>query len=169
MRILLSLLLSLTLFSTAVEAEVVETESSLLIINKAVNQLAFIRDSTIQEIFSVGTGKSKELTPEGVFTVTVKAENPYYRKHDIPGGDLRNPLGARWIGFDALNTDGRIYGIHGTNQPDSIGQYISNGCVRLRNADVERLYQQVSLGTKILIVTSEDDFTTLAKKYGAIQ
>ena len=101
MRILLSLLLSLTLFSTAVEAEVVETESSLLIINKAVNQLAFIRDSTIQEIFSVGTGKSKELTPEGIFTVTVKAENPYYRKHDIPGGDLRNPLGARWIGFDA--------------------------------------------------------------------
>ena len=79
-------MLSLTLFSTAVEAEVVETESSPLIINKAVNQLAFIRDSTIQEIFSVGTGKSKELTPEGVFTVTVKAENPYYRKHDILRG-----------------------------------------------------------------------------------
>ena len=115
-----------------------------------------------------GTGKSKELTPEGLFTVKVKAINPYYRKKNIPGGDPRNPLGTRWIGFNANNTDGRIYGIHGTNQPYSVGKYISNGCIRLRNSDVERLYQQVPLGTKILIVTSEDDFISLAKKYGAI-
>jgi lipoprotein-anchoring transpeptidase ErfK/SrfK len=169
MRILLSLLLSLTLLSTTVEAEVVKIGSPFLIINKAVNQLAIINNSTIQEIFPVGTGKSKELTPEGLFIVKVKAENPYYRKNNIPGGDPRNPLGTRWIGFDAMNTDGRIYGIHGTNQSYSVGKYVSNGCVRLRNSDVERLYQQVSLGTKILIVTSEDDFTTLAKKYGAIQ
>ena len=70
-------------------------------------------------------------------------------------GILRNPLGTRWIGFDAINTDGRIYGVHGTNQPNSVGKYISNGCVRLSNSDVERLYQQVPLGTKILIVSHQ--------------
>ena len=99
-----------------------------------------------------------------MFTVKVKAINPYYRKKNIPGGDPRNPLGTRWIGFDAINTDGRIYGVHGTNQPYSVGKYISNGCVRLRNSDVERLYQQVPLGTKILIVTSQDDFIVFGKK-----
>ena len=117
MKVFLSLLLSLTLLSTTVETEVVKHGAPFLIVNKAVNQLAFINNSKIQEIFPVGTGKSKELTPEGLFTVKVKAINPYYRKKNIPGGDPRNPLGTRWIGFDAKNTDGRIYGIHGTNQP----------------------------------------------------
>lgn len=167
MKILLSLLLSLTLLATTTEA--VKSGAPFLIVNKAVNQLAFINHSTIQEIFPVGTGKSQELTPEGLFTVKVKAVNPYYRKKNIPGGDPRNPLGTRWIGFDAKNTNGRIYGVHGTNQPYSVGKYISNGCVRLRNSDVERLYQQVPLGTKILIVTSKENFTSLAKKYGAIK
>ena len=168
MKVFLSLLFSLTLLSNTIETEVVKHGAPFLIVNKAVNQLAFINHSEIQEIFSAGTGKSKELTPEGLFTVKVKAINPYYRKKNIPGGDPRNPLGTRWIGFNANNTDGRIYGIHGTNQPYSVGKYISNGCVRLRNSDVERLYQQVPLGTKILIVTSQDDFISLAKKYGAI-
>lgn len=169
MKVFLSLLLSLSLLSSVLDTDEVKQGASFLIVNKAVNQLAFINNNHIQEIFSVGTGKSKELTPEGLFTVKVKAINPYFRKKNIPGGDSRNPLGTRWIGFDAKNTDGRIYGIHGTNQPYSVGKYISNGCVRLRNADVERLYRQVPLGTKVLIVTSTADFLSLAKKYGAIK
>ena len=171
MKVFLSLLFSLALLFTALESEVEAAHEDMpfLIVNKEVNQLAFISNSKIQEIFSVGTGKSKELTPEGLFTVKIKAINPYYRKKNIPGGDPRNPLGTRWIGFDAINTDGRIYGVHGTNQPNSVGKYISNGCVRLSNSDVERLYQQVPLGTKILIVSSQDDFIVLAKKYGAIK
>ena len=171
MKVFLSLLFSLTLFYTALESEVEAANEDMpfLIVNKEVNQLAFISNSKIQEIFPVGTGKSKELTPEGLFTVKIKAINPYFRKKNIPGGDPRNPLGTRWIGFDAINTDGRIYGVHGTNQPNSVGKYISNGCVRLSNSDVERLYQQVPLGTKILIVSSQDDFIVLAKKYGAIK
>lgn len=169
MKVFLSLLLSLSLLSSVLDTDGVKQGAPFLIVNKAVNQLAFINNNHIQEIFSVGTGKSKELTPEGLFTVKVKAINPYFRKKNIPGGDSRNPLGTRWIGFDAKNTDGRIYGIHGTNQPYSVGKYISNGCVRLRNADVERLYRQVPLGTKVLIVTSTADFLSLAKKYGAIK
>lgn len=169
MKIFLSLLLSLTLVYNTVDAEVVKHGAPFLIVNKAVNKLAFINNSKVQEIFSVGTGKSKELTPEGLFTVKVKAVNPYYRKKNIPGGDPRNPLGTRWIGFDAKNTDGRIYGIHGTNQPYSVGQYISNGCVRLNNSDIERLYPLIPVGTKILIVTSQDDFLSLAKRYGSIK
>ncbi|MBT2665391.1 L,D-transpeptidase [Bacillus sp. ISL-4] len=171
MKWILSLLLMLSLWPLQVPAQpqAVKPGDPFIIINKANNKLAFIDDNEVKEILPVGTGKSQELTPEGIFTVKVKAVNPYYRKKNIPGGDPRNPLGSRWIGFDAQNTDGRIYGIHGTNQPSSIGKYISNGCVRMHKSDVERLYEKVPIGTKVLITISNEDFKTLAKKNGAIK
>ncbi|KQU20633.1 MULTISPECIES: L,D-transpeptidase [Peribacillus] len=169
MKWILSLLLILSMLPLQVQAQPVKTGDPFIIINKANNKLAFIDDNAVQEILPVGTGKSQELTPEGLFTVKVKAVNPYYRKKNIPGGDPRNPLGSRWIGFDARNTDGRIYGIHGTNQPASVGKYISNGCVRMHKSDVERLYEKVPIGSKVLITISNEDFKTLAKKYGAIK
>ncbi|CAH0218431.1 Putative L,D-transpeptidase YkuD [Peribacillus simplex] len=171
MKWILSLLLMLSLWPLQVQAQPqsVKPGDPFIIINKANNKLAFIDDNEVKEILPVGTGKSQELTPEGIFTVKVKAVNPYYRKKNIPGGDPRNPLGSRWIGFDARYTDGRIYGIHGTNQPSSIGKYISNGCVRMHKSDVERLYEKVPIGTKVLITISNEDFKTLAKKNGAIK
>jgi lipoprotein-anchoring transpeptidase ErfK/SrfK len=140
-----------------------------LIINKETNQLAYINEGEIAGTYGAATGKTTDLTPEGLFTVTVKAKDPYYRKKDIPGGDPRNPLGTRWIGFDAEGTDGRIYGIHGTNQPSSIGKYISNGCIRMLNKNVEFIYDRVPLGTKVLIVKTPKSFQELGKEYGALK
>ena len=140
-----------------------------IIVNKENNLLAYIDKGMIQQTFPVATGKTTELTPEGIFTVTVKAKNPYYRKKNIPGGDPRNPLGTRWIGFDAKGTDGRIYGIHGTNQPSSIGKYISNGCIRMQNKNVEYLFDKVPIGTKVLVVKTTKSFSEIGKEYGAIK
>ncbi|MCA0147695.1 MULTISPECIES: L,D-transpeptidase [Rossellomorea] len=139
-----------------------------IIVNKENNQLAYIDDGKIQATFPVATGKTAELTPEGLFNVTVKAKDPYYRKKNIPGGDPRNPLGTRWIGFDAEGTDGRIYGIHGTNRPSSIGRYISNGCIRMQNKNVEYLFDKAPVGTKVLVVKTKKSFNQLGKEYGAI-
>ncbi|HZG73251.1 MAG TPA: L,D-transpeptidase, partial [Chondromyces sp.] len=77
--------------------------------------------------------------------------------------------GTRWVGFDAKGTDGRIYGIHGTNNPSSIGKYISNGCIRMRNSAVELLYEKVPINTKVLIVSTNESFDSLAKKHGVIK
>ncbi|RAK22294.1 L,D-transpeptidase-like protein [Anoxybacillus vitaminiphilus] len=140
-----------------------------IIINKSTNQLAFIDDGKIQVTYPVATGLTTELTPEGMFTVTVKAKQPYYRKKNIPGGAPNNPLGSRWIGFDANGTDGRTYGIHGTNNAQSIGMYITQGCVRLHNHQVEALFEQVPLGTKVLIVRSGQSFEEMAEQYGVIK
>ncbi|WP_160722194.1 L,D-transpeptidase [Bacillus sp. USDA818B3_A] len=140
-----------------------------VIVNKTKNELAFIDDNKIQTIVSVGTGKTQELTPEGLFTITVKAKKPYFRKKNIPGGDPKNPLGARWIGFNAKGTDGRIYGIHGTNQPASIGKYVSQGCIRTQNEVVTSLFPLIPLGTKILVTSSNKSFEDLAKENRAIQ
>lgn len=139
-----------------------------VIVNKHTNEIALINENRVQTVVSAATGKTEDLTPEGLFTVTVKAPNPYYRKKDIPGGDPNNPLGSRWIGFDAENTDGRTYGIHGTNDPASVGKKISQGCVRLQNEAVESLYEYIPLGTKILITTSSKTFEELGKEQGAI-
>jgi lipoprotein-anchoring transpeptidase ErfK/SrfK len=140
-----------------------------LIVNKTTNEVAFIHDNKVQSISSAGTGKTEDLTPEGLFTITVKAKNPYYRKKNIEGGTVQNPLGTRWMGFNAEGTDGRIYGLHGTNNPDSIGRYVSNGCIRLQNETIESLYTQIPLGTKILIQSSSKSFEELAIEYGAIK
>lgn len=139
-----------------------------VIVNKRTNELTFIDNREIQQVVHVATGKTDSLTPEGMFTVVVKAENPYYRKKDIPGGKKNNPLGTRWIGFDAKETDGRIYGIHGTNDPESIGHYVSNGCIRLKNDHVEALFDRIPIGTKILIVSTDKSTEQLAKKYDVL-
>jgi len=140
-----------------------------VIVNKSNNELAFIDDNRIQTIVSVGTGKTQELTPEGLFTITVKAKNPYYRKSNISGGNPKNPLGVRWLGFDAKGTDGRTYGIHGTNQPASIGKYVSLGCIRAQNEVITSLYPLIPLGTKILITSSKKSFEQLAREYKAMK
>ncbi|WP_117160695.1 L,D-transpeptidase [Paraliobacillus sp. X-1268] len=140
-----------------------------IIVNKQSNQLAFVNEGKVQEIYPVATGATEELTPNGIHTIIVKAINPYYRKKDIPGGDPKNPLGSRWIGFNAKETDGRMYGIHGTNQPDSIGKRISAGCIRMINEHVEKLYDQVPIGTKVWILSSDEDFESLAREAGAIE
>lgn len=140
-----------------------------IIVNKKVNEVAFVHKGRIQVVWKVATGKEEAITPEGLFTVTIKAKQPYYRKKNIAGGHPDNPLGSRWIGFDAENTNGRIYGLHGTNRPESIGMYVTQGCVRLPNEMIERLYDLIPIGTKILIVTTEKNFEQLAREFGALE
>ncbi|WP_028783138.1 L,D-transpeptidase [Thalassobacillus devorans] len=142
-----------------------EIAEPFVIVNKATNQLAFFEKGKLEEVYTVATGATEELTPTGLFTITVKAKDPYYRKKNIPGGDPENPLGSRWIGFDAKGTDGRIYGIHGTNQPSSIGKNVSQGCIRSYNNQVEELYERVPIGTKILIVEDNGDFLSVYENH----
>ncbi|MGV2622027.1 UNVERIFIED_CONTAM: L,D-transpeptidase [Halobacillus marinus] len=132
-------------------------EDSVIIVNKATHELVLFKNSKPVFRADAAVGKTKDLTPEGIFSIKVKAEDPYYRKLDIPGGDPENPLGTRWIGFDARGTDGRMYGIHGTNRPDSIGKSVSAGCVRLLNEDVERLYELVPVEMDVVIVDTDAD------------
>jgi lipoprotein-anchoring transpeptidase ErfK/SrfK len=62
-------------------------------------------------------------------------------------GGPGNPLGAR-----ALYLGNTLYRIHGTNQPSTIGQFVSSGCIRLLNEDIEDLYQRVTVGTRVVVL-----------------
>ena len=65
----------------------------------------------------------------------------------IPGGSPQNPMGAAVLGLDNGN-----YAIHGTNNPGSVGQFVSHGCIRMYNADILDLYRRASIGTEVVVL-----------------
>lgn len=102
--------------------------------------------------FHVGLGRESR-TPVGDFTIEVKQENPdwYHNGNVIPFGDPANVLGTRWMGF--ANRPGATgFGIHGTAHPESIGFDESMGCIRMRNEEVEVLFEYVARGTVVSIL-----------------
>lgn len=104
-------------------------------INTAARRLTLFKDGKVFKSYTVAVGKPSTPTPKGNFRIINKAVNP--------GG----PFGARWLGLSA-----RGYGIHGTNNPASIGKAVSNGCIRLHNANVIQLFNLISVGTPVRIV-----------------
>ena len=101
-------------------------------------------------MYPVGIGTVNTKTPVGYFKVVEKVVNPTWTDPDdlkvvIPSGE-NNPLGYRWLGI------GGNYGIHGTNRPESVGHYVSNGCVRMVEADVEKVFDKVEVGTPVQII-----------------
>jgi len=69
-------------------------------------------------------------------------------------GGPGNPLGAR-----ALYLGKSLYRIHGTNQPSTIGQFVSSGCIRLLNEDIEDLYGRVNVGTRVVVLSGKPPAT----------
>ncbi len=103
--------------------------------------------------FPVCTGNLDESpTPIGEFSVSTRLVNPEWTRagqQAVSADDPNNPLGTRWLGF--AEPGYTSYGIHGTRKPETIGQHASNGCVRMRNENVEELFDLVPSGTKIQI------------------
>jgi lipoprotein-anchoring transpeptidase ErfK/SrfK len=65
----------------------------------------------------------------------------------IPGGSPQNPMGAAVLGLDNGN-----YAIHGTNNPGSVGSFVSHGCIRMYNSDVLDLYARAQVGTEVIVL-----------------
>ncbi len=99
--------------------------------------LTLYKGGEIEKIYPVAVGSPDTPTPLGDWTITEKVENP--------GG----PFGARWM---RLSIDWGGYGIHGTDDPSSIGQAVSHGCVRMHNEDVIEVYDRAVIGTAVRII-----------------
>lgn len=143
-----------------------ESIGDLLIINKENNKLAFFQNGEKVRVFDVATGRTMELTPEGKFKIVNKIKNRPYYTDNIPGGSPENPLGDRWLGLNARGTWGTTYAIHGNNNKNSIGKYVSAGCIRMYNDEIHWLFEKVRVGTPVLITTSKANFSHLAAKTG---
>jgi lipoprotein-anchoring transpeptidase ErfK/SrfK len=107
--------------------------------------------------YGIGVGRDG-FTWSGVRTVTMKREWPdwtppsqmLHRRPDLPRhmvGGIENPLGAR-----ALYLGSSLYRIHGSNEPETIGQAVSSGCFRMTNEDVIDLYDRVHVGAKVVVL-----------------
>jgi lipoprotein-anchoring transpeptidase ErfK/SrfK len=105
-------------------------------------RLVVLDNDRIVVAFPVAVGAPTSPSPVGTFTVINRITEPtYYKPGTVIGPGASNPLGTRWIGLSQ-----KSYGIHGTDVPSSIGYARSHGCIRLRNADVERLFEHVRTG-----------------------
>ncbi|MEK4758741.1 L,D-transpeptidase family protein [Viridibacillus sp. FSL E2-0187] len=96
--------------------------------------LRLYKDGILQKQYPIAVGKMLTNTPVGNFIIINKAPNP--------GG----PFGTMWM---SLSKD--TYGIHGTDDPSSIGKAVSHGCIRMHNEDVEELASIIPIGTAVFI------------------
>jgi lipoprotein-anchoring transpeptidase ErfK/SrfK len=127
-------------------------EEPYFVVDLSDRTVALYIDNRIQATYPVAVGQEGWETPVGHFHITDMQKNPAWQ-HPItgetvfPGPD--NPLGDRWIEFWSDGTY-RI-GFHGTNQASSIGQAVSHGCVRMQNADIQKMYAEIHLGTSVVV------------------
>ena len=119
-----------------------------IVIDKSQNILILKSDDEIINTYIVSTGINNS-TPVGNFKINNKLVNPTWYKPGaaIPPESPDNILGSHWMGLN----HGK-YGIHGTTDNKSIGKQITDGCVRMRNSDVEELFTIVPVGTKVTII-----------------
>jgi hypothetical protein len=151
---------------TVLQRYMTPVPDQLIIINRDTNELAFFQNGELVEVFPISTGKSSSPTPEGVFPIVNKIKNRPFYKFNIPGGDPRNPLGDRWLGLDIFDTNGTTYAIHGNSNPATIGHHISNGCIRMYNDDVRRLFELVQVGTFVIIQDFDESWDEVAFQHG---
>jgi len=117
-----------------------------VVVRKSTYTMDVYLGSTFVKHFKVGLG-ADDSTPTGEWRVATKLTNPtYYPPRGgriVSADDPQNPLGERWIGLEGVSGEAlgqHRYGIHGTIEPDTIGQSVSLGCIRMYNEDVADLY-----------------------------
>ena len=127
--------------------------TTCLDLNLTQRRVTLFNDGVKVKTYPVAVGKAGWETPTGNFKVEHKYRNPTWKNpfngSIIPGGDPYNPLGKRWMGFW---TDGKNWaGFHGTPNRASVGSAASHGCVRMYGEDIAELFDQVDVGTTVIV------------------
>jgi lipoprotein-anchoring transpeptidase ErfK/SrfK len=128
-----------------------------IVINTAERRLYLVQSGGEALSYGVGVGRIG-FSWKGTHKITAKKEFPSWtpppemiaRQKDVPrhmkGGDPDNPLGSH-----AMYLGSTLYRIHGSNDPDSVGEAESSGCFRMRNTDIADLYNRVPVGTTVVV------------------
>ncbi|MDF2875787.1 MAG: L,D-transpeptidase catalytic domain [Sporomusa sp.] len=139
------LILCFIVFTEPVQAQEALNQ---IIVNLPSRTLELYKDNIMVKEYPVAIGKPDTPTPVGEFSIIEKEIDPAWyppgKNYVVPSGP-DNPLGYRWMGL------GSLYGIHGTNAPGSIGLAISNGCIRMQEADAEEIFELVDCDTPVKI------------------
>jgi lipoprotein-anchoring transpeptidase ErfK/SrfK len=130
-----------------------------IVVNTAERRLYLVLQNGQALRYGIGVGRDG-FRWGGVHKITAKKEWPEWtppsqmiaRRPDLPRhmkGGIENPLGAR-----AMYLGSTLYRIHGSNEPETIGQAVSSGCFRMTNEDVSDLYGRVSVGTTVVVLNN---------------
>jgi lipoprotein-anchoring transpeptidase ErfK/SrfK len=110
-------------------------------------KLALLKGDQVIKIWETAVGSESTPSPAGEFTIISRLSRPtYYHPGKVIAPGPSNPLGTRWLGLNI-----KSFGIHGTNVPASIGKNASHGCIRMRNRDIEELFELVTVGDTVEI------------------
>lgn len=132
-------------------------EPGTIVVRTGERRLLYVLDRGHAMRFPVGVGREgqqwigrakvegKYVEPDWAPPDIIRRDNPDLPKV-IPGGAPNNPMGAA-----ALTLRGGEYAIHGTNNPRSIGGFVSYGCIRMHNRDIKTLYSLVEVGTPVIV------------------
>lgn len=114
------------------------------------------KNASLVQTFPVGLGSSEKPTPVGIFPISEKRKTPYWYipkslqakyKQKVMAPGPKNPLGDYWIGLGYSS-----YGLHGTNNPWSVGRLATNGCIRLYPEHIRPLFDQLEMGQKVQLI-----------------
>jgi hypothetical protein len=146
---------AMTAMVLASQANAQDAPKRVIVVSLEDHKLALVEDGQVKKVYTVAVGKPSTPSPVGTFTIERRVANPTYQHNGkivLPGP--RNPVGTRWMG---LSEHG--YGIHGTNEPDSIGKAASHGCIRLGRTDLEELYSLVAVGDTVELIGQRNEET----------
>jgi lipoprotein-anchoring transpeptidase ErfK/SrfK len=132
-----------------------ETRKRQIVVSIPDRKLALLEDGAILKVYRVAVGARVSPSPTGQFVIANRVVEPtYYHAGTVIESGPRNPLGTRWMGLTQKG-----YGIHGTNEPRSIGKAASHGCIRMAQADLEELFEMVRVGDTVEISAAADTQT----------
>jgi hypothetical protein len=141
----------------AVAQAVVESAPAkrTIVVSLEDRRLALLEDGQVRKVYPVSVGKPSSPSPVGTFVIERRVMNPTYAHNGkvVPPGP-GNPVGSRWMGLSI-----RGYGIHGTNEPRSIGKAASHGCIRMAKRDLEEFYTMVHVGDTVVLVGQRNEET----------
>ncbi len=137
-------------------ANIALASGTKIIINVPSKTLDLIVSPGYVKTYPVGVGRLQYPTPIGsFFSIKSKVKNPKWqspygsKNAAVIKAGIGNPLGTCWMGFH--NHKQGIYGIHGTNNPQSVGKYSSHGCIRMKIPHAEEVFRYVNVGTPVKV------------------
>ena len=132
----------------------VPLERAHTLVDLSARWLLYMLGDEVVGAWQVGIGKPGHETRLGEFIAGEKETEPmWFRpgKDPVPFGDPENPLGTRWVAW--MTPDGKksSLGFHGTNEPESMGRAVSEGCIRMRNREVEVLFEVLPRDSRVIV------------------
>jgi len=126
----------------------ISTAKYSVVVDRSQNVLTLKSDEDVLKTYKVSSGMNNS-TPVGMFKIVNKLKDPVWYKAGaiVSSGSPENILGSRWMGISVTG-----YGIHGTTEPETIGQHITAGCIRMKEPDVQELYAILPVGTEVTIL-----------------